>query len=79
MIINSKDPANVKVSIIHRIEEMIELEDPGAIGSWKKTKYGSAFVTNLNDSYRLSFLIHREYRIIQVLRVGDHKQVYGKD
>lgn len=60
-------PANVKVSLIHRIEEMIELGDPGAIGRWKKTKYGPAFVTNLNDSYRLSFLIHREHRIIQVL------------
>lgn len=74
-----KLPANVKLQFLHRVAEMIELEDPSKIGIWKKTRYGPAFVVDLNDSYRLSFLIHREHRIIQVLRIGDHKQVYGKD
>jgi mRNA-degrading endonuclease RelE of RelBE toxin-antitoxin system len=63
-------------SIMHA---MIPCNDPKEFGTWKNTKYGPAYVADLNDSYRLAYLVDFDARVITIIRAGDHKEVYGKD
>ena len=57
--------------------DMLHSNDPRQFGIWKDTKHGPAYVADLNDSYRLAYRIDNDTIII--IKVGDHKEVYGKD
>ena len=62
-----------------KIASMIRSEDPRRYGEWKTTKYGPAFVIRLNKPVRMAYMVYSDTKIIKLIRVGDHKQVYGKD
>lgn len=48
---------------------------PNRLGEKKLTKYGEAFVIDLDKKYRLSYLVYFSIRTIEIIRVGDHPDV----
>lgn len=52
---------------------------PQRLGEVKNTPDGRVLVYEIRDKYRLSYRIDYTSRIIQFIRVCDHKTVYGKD
>lgn len=71
-------PISAQKKLSSIMDIMIYYENPIELGIWKNTKYGPAYLTNLNDSYRLAYMVDVGTRTIKILRVGDHKAVYGK-
>jgi mRNA-degrading endonuclease RelE of RelBE toxin-antitoxin system len=66
--------------LYQRIKEFETAADPRHLGIPKHTKkHGICFVTNLTGSYRLAYRVYLKERIVQLVIVGDHKTVYGKD
>jgi mRNA-degrading endonuclease RelE of RelBE toxin-antitoxin system len=62
------------------MKEIILEEDPTFAATFKKgTKYGHVYVTELSSSYRLAYTVNYNTKTIEIVRVGDHKEVYGKD
>jgi len=52
---------------------------PQRLGEVKSTPDGRVLVYEVGDKYRLSYRVDYISRIIQFIRVCDHKTVYGKD
>jgi len=42
-------------------------------------RYGKVYTFRLSKSYRLAYRVYFRERIIEIVSVGDHKEVYGKD
>jgi len=42
-------------------------------------RHGRVFTTKLSKSYRLGYRVYFKENIIEMVCVGDHKEVYGKD
>lgn len=57
---------------------MVQSEDPRDFGTLKDTKYGRLFVLDFGK-YRLSYRVNITHKTIEMVRVCDHKAVYGKD
>jgi mRNA-degrading endonuclease RelE of RelBE toxin-antitoxin system len=66
-----------KLSVV--MTDMIWHENPTQLGIMKNTVDGPAYVTELDNSYRLAYLVDLGKRIIIIIMVGDHKGVYGTD
>jgi hypothetical protein len=61
------------------MKDMVRSRDPTKLGEWKPNlKYGGAWVVDLNDGYRLSYIPDFDTRIIEIIRAGTHKFVQGK-
>ena len=58
---------------------MLSSNTPNHFGKKKNTKYGEAFVVDIDRSNRLSYTVNFIERTITVIRVGGHNEVYGKD
>jgi mRNA-degrading endonuclease RelE of RelBE toxin-antitoxin system len=72
-------PFSVQKKLQSIMTDLIHSYDPTKLGTLKITKYGHAYVADLSDSYRLAYIVDSDNRTIQIIRVGDHKKVYGKD
>jgi mRNA-degrading endonuclease RelE of RelBE toxin-antitoxin system len=42
-------------------------------------RHGRVYTLRLSKSYRLAFRVYFRERILELVIVGDHKEVYGKD
>jgi mRNA-degrading endonuclease RelE of RelBE toxin-antitoxin system len=42
-------------------------------------KHGRVYIIRLGKSYRLAYRIYFRENILEMVSVGDHKEVYGKD
>lgn len=75
-----KIPQTVRPRVTEVMTLLSESTNPLALGEKKNTKYGVFYTIKLNDSYRLAYnIMDSEIKIIQIIRVGDHRFVYGKD
>jgi mRNA-degrading endonuclease RelE of RelBE toxin-antitoxin system len=54
-------------------------DDPRKLGIPKKVNNVTIYVARLSDSFRVFYSILYDEKIIQILIIGDHKEVYGKD
>lgn len=62
------------------MNEIILEKDPTFAATFKKgTKYGHVYAAELSSSHRLSYTVNYNTKTIEIIRVGDHKEVYGKD
>jgi len=59
------------------IRTLAESEDPKVHGNYKNNL--GCFTYNITKSFRITFDIDYENRIINIIKIGDHKQIYGKD
>lgn len=71
--------SDVKKAYLARVSDLVHSKDPRALGVLKVTKYGPAYVIRLNDSFRLVYTVDFPNHVILIVKIGDHKQVYGKD
>jgi mRNA-degrading endonuclease RelE of RelBE toxin-antitoxin system len=42
-------------------------------------RHGRIYTIRLSKSYRLAFRVYFREKILEMVSVGDHKEVYGKD
>ena len=59
-------PFSAKKKLQSIMNDMIYSNDPTKLGIMKTTKYGSAYVINLNDSYRLAYMVHPEIELLKL-------------
>lgn len=63
-----------------RVKVMADSEDPRSFGEFVPTyKHGKCWVTRITESERLAYRIFWKEKIIQLVILGEHKEVYGKD
>jgi mRNA-degrading endonuclease RelE of RelBE toxin-antitoxin system len=73
-------PHHTQKKLLSYMNEIILERDPTFAATFKKgTKYGHVYVAELSNSHRLSYTINYNTKTIEIIRVGDHKGVYGKD
>jgi mRNA-degrading endonuclease RelE of RelBE toxin-antitoxin system len=53
--------------------------NPRKLGRFKKGAKLGCYVAELDASFRVSYNIYYDQRIIEILDVDDHKGIYGKD
>jgi addiction module RelE/StbE family toxin len=66
-------------SLKRAIIELQNSKDPTKLGSRKRGKLLDCYSYNITKSIRLLYKVNFNIGVITLLRVGDHKQVYGKD
>lgn len=74
----SKDNDNQRL-VDDALKMLSTSKQPQRLGDIKNTPDGRVLVYEIGDKYRLSYRIEYVSRIIQLIRVCDHKAVYGKD
>jgi len=68
-------PPHVLKKLDSVVATMIHSSDPRKQGEWKDTKYGPAFVAELDRSYRLAYPVLEDEHKILIIRVGSHPEV----
>jgi mRNA-degrading endonuclease RelE of RelBE toxin-antitoxin system len=63
------------------VNDLENAEDPRRLGIPPKQtkKHGICYVVHLTSSYMLAYRVYFQERIVQLVVVGDHKLVLGKD
>ena len=71
-------PKSLRPKLTEIMTQMSESDNPIALHKKKITPRGEFYTEKLNDDYRLSFNVDFKNKRIIIIRVGDHKFVYGK-
>lgn len=74
----SKDKVN-RQRVDQVLEELVKGQDPETLGIAKNTPDGRVIVYEIGRKYRLSYRVNRAFHEIDLIRVCDHKAVYGRD
>lgn len=74
----TKDSINKK-RVNSVLTELSSSEDPASFGWPKDTPDGRVWVYEIGLKYRLSYRVDFHNKTIHLIRVCDHKKVYGKD
>ncbi len=62
------------------LQTIASSDNPRSFGEFVPTnRHGKCHVARINDSYRLVYRVFQKERIIQLVLIGDHKEVFGKD
>jgi hypothetical protein len=75
---NSKDVEN-QGRVDEALEVLAESRFPNRLGTIKNIPDGRVCVYKISKSSRLSYNVSFATKTIQLIRVCDHKTVYGKD
>ncbi|MEX0657180.1 MAG: type II toxin-antitoxin system RelE family toxin [Nitrosopumilaceae archaeon] len=59
------------------LAELSALDDPRLVGVFKQSM--KVFAYEFGRDYRLLYAVRFEDKVIELIRVGDHKSAYGKD
>ncbi len=62
---------------LEAIRTLTQSDDPKAHGDYKKSL--GYFTYDISSSFRITFDIDYQKRIIYILSIGDHKQTYGRN
>lgn len=66
-----------------KLDYVLELfehtDDPRRVGDRKAGQFNNLHAVRLSKQYRLLYEVADEKREITLLKIGDHKQVYGHD
>ena len=74
----SKDKKNQR-RVDNALRTLGSSKQPQRLGDLKDTPDGHILVYEIGRKYRLSYRVEYVSRTIQLIRVCDHKTVYGKD
>lgn len=61
------------------LDDFENCEDPTKLGVIEKFKGVKLYVSRLNDSYRVKYIVNRKERFVIILSIGDHKEVGLKE
>jgi len=59
--------------------ELTNAKDPRSIGEMKHGRYRYCYGIHLTKSHSLIYRIFEERKIIQIIDLDDHKNLYGRD
>lgn len=74
----SKDTVN-KHRVDNALADLSRSDDPRRLGIPKPTPDGQVYVYEIGHKYRLSYRVDMKNRTLELIRVCDHKTVYGRD
>jgi mRNA-degrading endonuclease RelE of RelBE toxin-antitoxin system len=74
-----KLPQSIRPKLTQVMTDLSNSPNPNILGHKKRTKYGEYYTIRLSDSHRLAYAANHTTHKIEIYRVGDHKDVYGKD
>jgi mRNA-degrading endonuclease RelE of RelBE toxin-antitoxin system len=66
---------------LSRFDDLVRelTHNPRRLGIPKQTKkHGICYITDIDKSNRLAYRIYNKSHIVELVIVGDHKEVYGK-
>lgn len=72
-----KLPPDIQPKVDEALIELAQSENPRTLGKYKQSL--GVWAYELNDNYRILYNVRDSENIIELFRVGDHKEVYGKD
>lgn len=61
------------------VVELANSKDPRSTGDLKHGRYRYCYGIHLTKSYSLIYRVFEEKRIIQLIDLDDHKNLYGRD
>ncbi len=61
------------------IIDLTDAVDPTTLGERKHGRFKFCYSYNLTKSYRLLYRVFFEEKIIQLIALGDHKELFGRD
>ncbi len=70
---------NVSKALCERLKSLQDAKDPERLGDIKVGPLNGAYGTRLSKSVRLLFVVDRGAKVIRLLDIGDHKNVYRRD
>lgn len=72
---------NLNPQLRTKVQDVIEMlcnsENPTMLGIYKK--HIEVYAYEINSNYRIIYDVKFSENVIVFIRVGDHKQAYGKD
>lgn len=72
-----KLPEKIRNKVDEALIALANSEKPRLLGIYKQSMEVWAY--ELNDNYRILYNVKDSDKLIELFRVGDHKEVYGKD
>jgi mRNA-degrading endonuclease RelE of RelBE toxin-antitoxin system len=74
-------PNSERKAFDHIVLDLGNSSDPRILADENVTtrKHGRVYTLRLSKSYRLAYRVYFREKIIEMVSVGDHKEVYGKD
>jgi addiction module RelE/StbE family toxin len=72
-----KLPQQIQNKVDEALIALAKSEKPRLLGTYKQSL--GVWAYELNDSYRMLYNVNDSENLIELFRVGDHKEVYGKD
>jgi mRNA-degrading endonuclease RelE of RelBE toxin-antitoxin system len=74
-------PTNERKAFDQTVLDLGVSSDPRRLADEYVTtrKHGRVYTIRLSKSYRFAFRVYFHERILEMVSVGDHKEVYGKD
>lgn len=61
------------------LRNLVNAEDPTALGTRKRGEYSGVYSYEIGKSVRLIYSVDFKNKIIRLVAVGTHKEVYGSD
>lgn len=61
------------------IQELANSDDPRLIGEIKHGKYRYCYAIHITKSHSLLYRVFNDEKIIQLIDLDDHKNLYGRD
>lgn len=61
------------------ILDLTNSDDPTILGERKHGRFKYCYSYNLTKSYRLLYRVFFKENIIQLIAIGDHKELFGRD
>lgn len=76
-----RSPKYIIEAIDARIKELANADDPKALGEKKNGQLDNMYALKLNSDSRILYIVLKEEgeTVVELVRVCNHKQVYGTD
>ena len=69
----------VSKMLCERLKSLMGAEDPERLGDHKIGRLNGTYGIRLSKSVRLLYAVDCPARVIRLLDIGNHKEVYGRD
>jgi addiction module RelE/StbE family toxin len=75
----SKLSSEISQRVQLAIKELESSDDPTRLGEPKQGALKNCFAYEIGNKYRIIYSVNKQEIVILLLKVGKHKDVYGKD
>lgn len=75
----SKLSLEISQRVQSAIQELVSSDDPTKLGEPKQGHLKNCFAYEIGKQYRIIYSVNKAEIMILLLKVGKHKDVYGKD